>query len=188
MAAAKAAPAPHEDGMDILKFFIAIMGFLTFVVAVMAIVNWSKVNDLRAQIEEDETNLEDVRKLAGSKELRDLVAKERASKDLVDVLKKDLGEHLQQTAAKMGIGFLTFEKQGAGVSKQQGFDKMSYKFTLDKLRLEHVKEFLFYLQLSWPGLKIEEISVQEAQRVKRDDPFPDWRTVVTVSIYRPKQA
>ena len=186
MAASRAGPAPHEDGMDILKFFIAIMGFLTLVVAVMAIVNWSKVNDLKSQIEEDETNLEEVRKIAASKEMRDLIARERASKDLVDVLTKDLGKHLTETATKMNLKFLTYEQLGAVGFKQQGFDKMSFKFSFDHIRLEHLTEFLFYLQLSWPGLKIEEISVQEAQRKKPDDPFADWRTVVTVSIFRPK--
>ena len=187
MAAPRAATPAHEDGMDILKFFIAIMGFLTLLVAVMALLNWSRATDLRAEIEEDESNLEAIQKLASNKEFRDLIAKDRASKDLVDVLKKDLGEHLQQTAAKMGISFLSFSREGAGGGRaQQGFDKISYKFTLDKLRLEVVTEFLFYLQLSWPGLKIEGIIVAEASRVKKEDDFPNWKTTVTVSIFRPK--
>lgn len=186
MAAEKTSPKPHEDGMDILKFFIAIMGFLTVLVAAMAGYNWSQATALEEQIEEQKISFEQMKKKAASKDLLDMVAKDRASKDQVDVLKKDLGEHLQQTAKTMGIAFVQFERMGAGGVRQQGFDKTSYKFTLDKLTLDVVTEFLFYLQLSWPGLKIEDLNVVESSRAKKDDPFPGWKTTVTVSIFRPK--
>ncbi len=183
-----AAPArpPHEDGMDILKFFIAIMSVLTVLVAGMAGLNWSRATGLASEIEDQQATLEMMKGIAKSKELRDMIAKDRASKDLVDVLKKDLGEHLQQTASRMGISLIEFKKEGAAGLRQQGFDKISYRFTLDRLRLEVVTEYLFYLQASWPGLKIEEITASEAQRLKKDDPFPEWKTTVLVSIYRPK--
>ena len=177
----------QDDGMDILKFFIAIMSFLTVLVAGLAGYNWSRATGLAAEIEDDDATLKAIERLASSKDLREMIAKDRANKDQVDVLKKDLGEHLQQTAAKMGIQFATFEKMGAMGFRQQGFDKISYKFTLDKLELSVVTEFLFYLQASWPGLKIEDLAIGEAAKLKKEDPFPNWKTIVTVSIFRPKE-
>ncbi len=186
-AASAAGKPPHEDGMDILKFFIVIMAFLTVLVAGMAGYNWSKAAALEEEIEENVIDLDSMKTKAESKQLRDMIAKDRANKETVDVLKKDLGQHLQETVARMGLAFLTVERQGAAGFRQQGFDKTSYKFTLDKVTLEAVTEMLWYLQLSWPGLKIEEMSVQEAMRLKKDDPFPNWKVTVTVSIFRPKE-
>jgi len=186
-AAGRANPrASHEDGMDILKFFIAIMSFLTVLVAGMAGYNWSRAGQLEQELESAKDTLDEMTRLAGNKEFLEMIAKDNASKDLVDVLKKDLGEHLQQTASRMGISFTTFEKQGAQGFRQQGFDKISYKFTLDKLNLDAITEFLFYLQLSWPGLKIEDLTIAESRAAKKDDPFPGWKTTVLVSIFRPK--
>lgn len=176
-----------EEGMDILKFFIAIMGFLTVLVACMAGYNWSRATSLAEEIDGDLGILEQVKRLGSSKDLKEMIAKEEASKDLVDVINQDLGQHLQQTAARMQIQLMNYEKVNAAGFRDKGYDKISYRFTIDRQPLKVVTDFLFYLQLSWPGLKIEEITVQEAQRLKKDDPFPDWKTTVLVSIFRPKK-
>jgi hypothetical protein len=186
MAAANPRP-PQEDGMDILKFFIAIMSFLTVLVAGLAGYNWSRATGLAAEIDDDNDALEALKKLAGNKELREMIAKDRANKDQVDILKKDLGQFLNDTATRMGVQLSNFEKMGAMGFRQQGYDKFSCRFTLDKLPFEAAVEYLFYIQAAWPGLKIEEISTQEAARAKKDDPFPNWKTTVLVSIFRPKE-
>jgi len=176
-----------EEGMDILKFFIAIMSFLTVLVAGMAGYNWSRATSLAEEIEGDLARLEQVKKIAGSKDFKDMVAKDLASKDLVDVLNQDLGQYLQQVATGMNLTLVNYEKVSSGGQKQQGFSKFSYRFTIDKQPLSKATDYLFHLQRAWPGLKIEEIQVQEAQRLKKDDPFPDWKTTVLVSVFRPKE-
>jgi len=184
---AAADKAPHEDGMDILKFFIAIMGLLAVLVAGMAVYNWTRVSDLESEVEDQQATLTLMRELAEKKELREMISKDRASKDLVDVLKKDLDEHLHQVATHMGLTLIEFKREGAAGLRQQGFDKISCRFTLDKVTLEVVTDYLFYLQASWPGLKIEEIVCQEGQH-KKEEAFPGWKIQVMVSVYRPKNA
>jgi hypothetical protein len=91
------------------------------------------------------------------------------------------------TAARMDMKLAHYEQVPSAGFKREGFDKISYRFVIDRQTLKVVTDYLFYLQLSWPGLKIEEITVQEAQRTKKDEPFPDWKTTVLVSIYKPKE-
>lgn len=194
MAAAPAAPqrgeaaaATLDEGMDILKFFIAIMGFLTLLVAGLAVYNWTQATDLEAQVAQEEERYESLKLAAASPPLREMIAQDRANKEVVDVLKKDLGQFLDETAGRMGIKFATSQKRGAEGFRQQGFDKFSYELVLDKVTLETVTEFLFYIQLAWPGLKIEEVIVKEALRPRRDDPFPGWNVTMKISIFRPSE-
>jgi hypothetical protein len=181
--------APSDDGMDILKFFIAIMSFLTVLVAGLAGYNWSRATSLDEEIDGDVRQYESIEKIASDDEFKKMIARDRANKDQVDVLKKDLGQFLNDTATRMNIQLANFEKMGATGLRQQGFDKFSCRFMLDKVELSTVVEYLFYLQLAWPGLKIEKMTVTESPKMKKDDPvFPGWRVQVTVSIFREKGA
>ena len=180
-----AAQRPEDEGMDILKFFIAIMGFLTVLVGGMAIYNWSTASSFEEEITLETEKLEKMRAIGEKKDLRELIAEERANKDLVDPLKKDLGEFLQQTATQMNVSFAGFERRGQEGAKAQGYDKISYQVVLDKIMLANLTEFLFYVQNRWPGLKIEEIIVKESAR-KKDDPHAGWNCTVKISVFRPK--
>jgi hypothetical protein len=182
-----AAQRPEDEGMDILKFFIAIMGFLTVLVGGMAIYNWSTATSFEEEIAGETEKLEKMRNIGEKKDLRELIAEERANKDLVDVLRKDLGEFLQQTATQMQVNFSGFDRRGSEGAKAQGYDKVMYQVVLDKIMLANLTEFLFYIQNAWPGLKIEEIIVKESSR-KKDEPHQGWNCTVKISIFRPKQA
>jgi hypothetical protein len=186
---------PQEDGMDILKFFIAIMSFLTVLVAGLAGYNWSRATGLADEIADDQASLEAMERVAANPEFREMIAKDRANKDQVDILKKDLGQFLNDTATRMGVQLMNFEKMGAMGFRQQGYDKFSCRFVLAPpsssatpgLPFEAAVNYLFYIQAAWPGLKIEEISTQEAPHAKKDETFPNWKTTVLVSIFRPKE-
>jgi hypothetical protein len=176
-----------DEGMDILKFFIAVMSLLTVFVAGFAGYNWSKAAALAEQVEQDEQNLKDIEALAGKQDFKMQVARAKIAREQIDIRTADLQRYLTDSATKMGFSLKTNEPVGgaAGVS-QQGYVKKSYKIVIERQTLEVIGDYLFWIQASWPGLKIEELNVREVP-VKKGEPFAGWQATVLVSTFRPKE-
>lgn len=176
----------HEDGMDILKFFIGVMSLLTIFVAGFAGYNWSAAEALDTQVTRDEESLRDIMKLAGKPEFKTAVARSGLAKE-VDPRKTQLGLFLTDSAKKLGFELASNNSEGGGSSggAPPGFLRLSNKITIQKQSLEVIADYLFYVQASWPGLKIEQIDVNEMPGSK-EGAFLGWNASVQVSIFRPK--
>jgi hypothetical protein len=180
-------PAQSEEGMDILKFFIAVMSLLTVFVAGFAGYNWSKATALAEQVDADAANLVAIEKIAGNAEFKAAVARAKLAREQVDTRTADLQRFLTDSATKLGISLKTNEPVGgaAGVG-HPNLIKKSYKIVIERQTLEVISDYLFWVQASWPGLKIEELVVTEVP-VKKGDPFAGWTAQVLISTFRPKE-
>jgi hypothetical protein len=177
----------REDGVDIVKFFLGVMSLLTVFVALIAAYNWSKVKTYAEEVDSDEVDLGTIQRVAGDKQFLELVARNQFFKGIEDVTSKDFGRHLTDAAEAMKLELKGFKQVGqgsAGAALRQTFDRQSYEFTLDQQPLEVIVSYLWYLQGSWPGLKIENLTITEA-RSKQG--WAGWTAQVTASIFRPKE-
>src|SRR5207249_2652469 len=142
---------------------------------------------LEEQVGHDEENLHEIMKLAGKPEFKTAVARSRLAKE-VDPRNADLGRFLTDSATKLGFALKsnTSEGGGGGAGAPPGFVRKSNQIVIEKQTLEVIADYLFYVQASWPGLKIEEITVTEQPGVKKGEGFQGWLATVRVSIFRPK--
>jgi hypothetical protein len=178
--------AKEEEGLDILKFFIGVMSLLTIVVAGFAGYNWSNAEALAERVEEEASNAEQVKKIAGNADFKMAIARSRVAKEL-DTRTADLGRFLTEAATLMRFSLKSNVAEGGGAgSMQRGYVKKSHRITIERQSLEVIADYLFYVQANWPGLKIEELSVKEAA-TKKGEPWQGWTATVLVTIYRPKE-
>ncbi len=181
-----AAAGRQQDEGDILKFFIGVMALLTIVVAGFAGFNWTNAVELEEQVAGAERELAQVKRIAGDPELKLAVARAAAARD-VDTRTADLGRFLTEAATinRFSLKGNIAEGSGAGAG-QRGYVKKSHRITIERQTLEVIADYLFYIQAKWPGLKIEEITVNEAP-VRKGEPWAGWNATVLVTIYRPKE-
>jgi hypothetical protein len=178
------AAAKHEDGMDILKFFIGVMSLLTIFVAGFAGYNWSAAAALEEQVVQNEEDLRQIEKIAGNADFKMGVARAALSKE-IDPKNTDLGRFLTDAATTNNCALKSDVKEGGGVTPG-GLVRLSHRIVIERQTLEVIGDYLFYIQAKWPGLKIEEIVVSEVA-VKKGEPFAGWQATVLVSIFRPKE-
>ena len=76
-------PQKHEEGMDILKFFIGVMSLLTVLVAGFAGYNWSKASTLEEEVDAAQESLRTVQKIAGNPDFKKAVARSKLEKQRV---------------------------------------------------------------------------------------------------------
>lgn len=177
----------HDEGVDILKFFIGVMALLTVLVAGFAGYNWSKADALAEEVEASEDALEHIKRIAGNADFKRAVARAQIEKSQVDVTKADLVRFLTDAATLQRFSVRIEAKGGGLASSQQGYLEKTYAITIEKQTLEVIADYLFNIQANWPGLKIKELSIKEAP-TRASESFAGWNAVVNVSIFRPKDA
>jgi hypothetical protein len=171
--------------MDILRFFIGVMTLLTLFVAGFAGYNWSKAEALREEVALAEVNYDRTKKMAGAVEFRRNVAKDRELKDFDQASTEKFSQFLSTMATRMNIIPKEIRPEGApGGSIRGNYIRVSYNVVLERQPLAGVIEYLYRLQLEWPGLKIEQLTVQEVVKGKED--FEGWNVTALVSTFRPK--
>ncbi len=180
-----------QEGMDILKFFIGVMTLLTIFVAGFAAYNWSQVGALADQVVEEQADYESIRTLGRSQAFKDLIAKEREVGGLVgerDPSKLD--KFLQDMGSNLSIGTPRLDKLGApGGTPIGNFLELSFKLTWDQVTLEQLTEYLYQIQLEWPGLTVKDITLKEKLAKGSAGAEGEWlgfNVQVSISTFRSK--
>jgi len=176
-----------DDGIDIVKFFLGVMSLLTVFVALFAAYNWSKARALEEEVQADQVDLESIERLAGDKAFLELVTRNKLYKNVEAITSKDFGRHIEEAATRWKVKLQSSNAVSSrgSASVRSTYDKKSQQFTVANDDLARLVDYLWYLQGSWPGLKIESLSLQKA-RGRRGKAPTGWQMTATASIFKPK--
>lgn len=177
---------PQDEGIDILRFFLGVMSLLTVFVAGFALYNWSKASSLEADVKRDLVELVQIQSKAKNPEFLNMVAQDAQYNSYAEVKTKDFARFLNDAARQLNLELQSFTSAGGPSSARRTFDEQGYKFTIDKQPLDVIVAYLWYIQGSWPGLKIKDLSISEVKG-RRGEPSPGWRATATASIFRPRE-
>ncbi|RME71837.1 MAG: hypothetical protein D6776_09675 [Planctomycetota bacterium] len=175
----------EQEGIDLLRFFIGVMALLTVFVAGFAIVKYAEIQSLRADVARAEVDYANVRRVGRSRRLLEAIAREASMQVQVDPDKQDLAQFLQQVASSIDLQLDDFRPEGSGGSRNKRYLKKSIRFSIRQQPLEVIVDYLRYVQSSWPGLKVEELTLKPKQ--SRDGTFLGWDATALVTAYKPRK-
>ena len=178
-----------EEGLDVLKFFIGVMTLLTLFIAGYAGFTWSQVSILADQVESDQKGLDQLLTIGADPDFRMALARQAAQARSGPVNTSDLQRFLVESSEKLSFQLKSIDpvgSQGGGGFGQQNYVKKAYKLSIEKQSMEVIADYLFYIQATWPGLKIEELLVHPAPKPNKDAAWQGWNAEVLVSTFRPK--
>jgi hypothetical protein len=175
-----------EDSGDVLKFFIGVMTLLTMFIAGYAGFTWSQVGNLADQVEADQKSLDKLVVMAADPEFRMALAKQAAQARNGPVNTTDLQRFLIESAEKLSFKLRAVDPMPGSSFGPQTFLRRAYKLSIEKQSMEVIADYLFYVQATWPGLKIEELLVHPAPKPNKDAAWQGWNAEIVVSTYKPK--
>jgi hypothetical protein len=176
-----------QDGLDILRFFIGVMALLTVFVAGFAAVKFAEAESLREEVEQAENDYANVQRIGQRKTFLEAVAREASMQEQIDPEKQDLAQYLQEVARKINLTLERFRPEGGGsTGPGRRYLKKSIRFNIELQPLEVIVDYLWYLQATWPGLKVEELSLKPQKT--REGAFQGWNAQVLVTTFKAKPA
>lgn len=188
MAAPQQPAAAADEGIDIIKFFLGVMSLLTVFVALFAAYNWSKARRLAEEVEQDQLDLVSIQSMAKKPDFLELVSRDHLYSGVRDITSQDFGNFLLERAGQMNLKLSNFRSVGRGSEQleRKGYVKQGYQFSIDDppQPLKVIVLYLYWLQGSWPGLKIESLALERARPKRRGETAEGWEATVTASIFR----
>ncbi|MHC4392888.1 MAG: hypothetical protein ACYTFT_17615 [Planctomycetota bacterium] len=180
---------PQEEGIDIIKFFLGVMTLLTVFVGAFAVYNWSASTKLAETVRNEEVDLGLLKKDASEKALLDTVARSQTYAGLEDFGNQDFGQFLTEKASQMDLTLQRSTTVGGGRQNagKAALAKISRQFSIDDQPLDVIVAYLWFIQGSWPGLKVEALNLSES-RGRRGEETYRWNAQITATIFRPNAA
>ena len=75
---------------------------------------------------------------------------------------------------------------GGATGPGRRYLKKSIRFNIELQPLEVIVDYLWYLQATWPGLKVEELNLKPQKT--REGTFQGWNAQVLVTTFKAKPA
>ncbi len=175
-----------QDGIDVLRFFIGVLALLTVFVAGFAVVKYAEIQSLREEVARAEADYANMQRVAGNERFLRAIAREASMQAQVDPDKQDLAQYLTSVAETIQLTLENFRPEGGGVAGPgRKYLKKSIRFRIRQQPLEVIVDYLWYLQASWAGLKVEELHLQP--KTSRDGTFLGWDAQVLVTTFKAKK-
>lgn len=169
----------NDDGFDVLTFYIYVMALLTAIVGGFALWNRQKVNEQVRLTKAEVVKLDQMKQLAIDDDMRAWVARERSSQGTQGNggSADDFQALCRARANENGVSIGS--QQAQGTRNLPDGTELTYRLTIDQVRVENLVKFLVRVEEEWPGARVKQI-------VKLDwnDRKEAWDAVIELSIFR----
>ncbi len=168
-----------EASVDILKMFTAMMAVLTAVVIAAFVVFFNQVAEAREEAVREIENIEKLYELGIDNDFKELVAKYKQQR--VVASREGLKSWLQKKNARGVLNVTQWDDQGIKNATGRSPRLERVKMIIKSVPLQNLTGFLFDVQNQWPGLRIEDLTINN---FKLDQ---GWDASVTISVIRPEE-
>ncbi len=168
----------NDDGFDVLTFYIYVMALLTAIVGGFALWNRQKVNDQVRLTKAEVIKLDQMKQLAIDDDMRAWVARERTSAvNGPSGSPADFQALCRARANENGVNIAS--QQSQGTRNLPDGTELTYRLTIDQVRVESLVKFLVRVEEDWPGARVKQIVKLDWNERKEA-----WDSVIELSIFR----